>query len=53
MSTIPSANICAATMMNAEKAADMIRSLPPLAPVRLDTTNPHGAPGSPAATAGA
>jgi len=33
--TIPSANICAATMMIAEKAADLIRGLPPLAPAAL------------------
>lgn len=32
MPTIPSANICAATMMIAEKASDMIRCLPPLPP---------------------
>ena len=32
MPTIPSANICAATMMIAEKASDMIRGLPPLPP---------------------
>ena len=32
MPTIPSANICAATMMIAEKASDMIRGLAPLAP---------------------
>lgn len=35
MPTIPSANICAAAMMIAEKAADMIRSFPPLAPVLM------------------
>jgi choline dehydrogenase len=33
--TIPSANICAATMMIAEKAADMIRGRAPLAPAAL------------------
>ena len=32
MPTVPSANICAATMMIAEKASDMIRGLPPLPP---------------------
>ncbi|MFM8467655.1 MAG: GMC family oxidoreductase [Oxalobacteraceae bacterium] len=32
MPTIPSANICAATMMIAEKASDMIRGLPSLPP---------------------
>ena len=53
MPKIPSANIGAATMTIAEKAADMIRSLSPLAPVRLDTTNPDGAPSSTAATAAA
>ena len=37
MPTIPSANICAATMMIAEKAADMIRSLPPLAAASLES----------------
>ncbi len=33
MPTIPSANICAATMMIAEKAADLILGLTPLSPV--------------------
>jgi choline dehydrogenase len=33
MPTIPSANICAATMMIAEKAADRILGLAPLSPV--------------------
>ena len=48
MPTIPSANICAATMMIAEKAADMIRSLSPLAPVALepDVVNGTGLSGS-------
>ncbi len=32
MPTVPSANICAATMMIAEKASDMIRGLAPLPP---------------------
>jgi choline dehydrogenase len=36
MPTIPSANTCAATMMIGEKAADIIRALPPLAPVVLE-----------------
>lgn len=36
MPTIPSANICAATMAIAEKAADMIRGLPPLPAVQPD-----------------
>ena len=36
MPTIPSANTCATTMMIAEKAADLIRSLPPLAPIVLE-----------------
>ena len=36
MPTIPSANTCATTMMIAEKAADLIRSLPPLAPIMLE-----------------
>ena len=35
MPTIPSANICAATMMIAEKAADLIRSRPALPAVAL------------------
>jgi choline dehydrogenase len=35
MPTIPSANICAATMMIAEKAADLIRGLPALAPALI------------------
>ncbi len=35
MPTIPSANICAATMMIAEKASDMIRGLSPLPPAQL------------------
>ncbi len=43
MPTIPSANICAATMMIAEKAADLIRSLPPLAPCG---TGPSDRPGT-------
>ncbi len=34
MPTIPSANICAATMMIAEKASDMIRGLSPLPPAQ-------------------
>lgn len=37
MPTIPSANTCAATMMIAEKAADLIRSLPPLPAVPLES----------------
>jgi choline dehydrogenase len=35
MPTIPSANICAATMMIAEKAADLIRGRAPLAPTNF------------------
>jgi len=35
MPTVPSANTCAATMMIAEKAADMIRGRTPLAPESL------------------
>jgi choline dehydrogenase len=35
MPVMPSANICAATMMVAEKASDMIRGKAPLAPVDL------------------
>ena len=35
MPTIPSANICAATMMIAEKAADLIRGHAPLAPTNF------------------
>jgi choline dehydrogenase len=35
MPTMPSANICAATMMVAEKASDLIRGKPPLEPVSL------------------
>ena len=41
MPTIPSANICAATMMIAEKAADMIRSMPALAPVSFKADAPE------------
>jgi choline dehydrogenase len=52
MPTIPSANICAATMMIAEKAADMIRSLPPLAPVLLEP-EPANSAGPSTSTAGA
>jgi choline dehydrogenase-like flavoprotein len=33
MPTKPSANTCSATMAIAEKASDMIRGRPPLAPV--------------------
>jgi choline dehydrogenase len=36
MPCIPSANTCAATMMIAEKAADLIRGLPALAPVAVE-----------------
>ncbi len=43
MPTIPSANTCAATMMIAEKAADLIRALPPLAPVALEPAAPPAA----------
>ena len=37
--SIPSANICAATMMIGEKAADMIRGRTPPAPADLPPTN--------------
>jgi choline dehydrogenase len=36
MPTIPSANTWATTMMIAEKASDLIRSLPPLEPVTFN-----------------
>jgi choline dehydrogenase len=39
MPSMPSANICAATMMIAEKAADMIRGRPPAAAEVVSSTS--------------
>ena len=40
MPSMPSANICAATMMIAEKAADMIRARPPAVAEAVSGTSP-------------
>src|SRR3954464_6957204 len=43
MPNMPSANICASTMMIGEKAADMIRGLPPLPRESPQAPSPPGA----------